>query len=76
VATTVMQRSVGGDSDLAASSDRETLYFMSGVALVIFGAGLILSNPHIRKYLGQMGIGNLAQSALPDIERYIRLRNM
>jgi hypothetical protein len=62
--------------DFSPTSDRETLYFLSGVALMVFGAGLILSNPLVRKYLGQMGIANLAQSALPDIERYMRLRNM
>jgi len=62
--------------DFGATSDHQTLYFLSGVALMVFGAGLILSNPLVRKYLGQMGIGNLAQSALPDIERYMRLRNM
>ncbi len=71
-----MQRGMGENSDLAPESDRETLYFLSGVALMVFGAGLILSNPLVRKYLGNMGISNLAQSALPDIERYMRLRNM
>lgn len=57
-------------------TDKETLYMLGGVALVIFGAGLILSNPNIRKYLGQLGIGNVASAALPDIERYFRLRSM
>jgi len=36
----------------------------------------ILSNPIVRHYLGQMGIGNLAQTALPDLERYLKLRSM
>jgi hypothetical protein len=49
---------------------------LGGVAMVVFGAGLILSNPLVRRYLGQIGIGNLAQAALPDIDRYLRLRNM
>jgi hypothetical protein len=49
---------------------------LSGVALVIFGAGLILSNPLVRKYMGQVGIGNLAMNALPDLDRYIKLRSM
>jgi hypothetical protein len=57
-------------------TDKETLYMLGGVALVVFGAGLILSNPNIRKYLGQLGIGNVASAALPDIERYFRLRSM
>jgi hypothetical protein len=57
-------------------TDKETLYMLGGVALVIFGAGLILSNPNIRKYLGQIGLGNFATAALPDIEKYFRLRSM
>ena len=57
-------------------TDKETLYMLGGVALVIFGAGLILSNPSVRKQLGNLGIGNLASAALPDIEKYFRLRSM
>jgi len=57
-------------------SDKETLYMLGGVALVIFGAGLVLSNPSVRRYIGQIGIGNLASAALPDLERYFRLRAM
>ena len=57
-------------------SDKETLFMLGGVALVIFGAGLVLSNPTVRRYLGQMGVGNIASAALPDIERYFRLRAM
>jgi hypothetical protein len=58
------------------TTDKDTLYMLSGVALIVFGAGLILSNPLVRKYLGQVGIGNLAQAALPDLDRYLRLRQM
>ncbi len=61
-------------NDLAA--DKDTLFMLSGVAFIVFGAGLILSNPLVRKYLGQVGIGNLAQNALPDLERYLKLRSM
>jgi hypothetical protein len=61
-------------SDLA--TDKDTLFMISGVALIIFGAGLILSNPLVRKYLGQVNLGNLAQTALPDFERYMKLRSM
>jgi len=58
------------------SADKETLYMLGGVAMVVFGAGLILTNPTIRRYLGQIGLANLAQVALPDVDRYLRLRNM
>ena len=56
--------------------DKDTLYMLGGVALMIFGAGLILSNPAIRRYIGQLGMGNLAGAALPDFERYLKLRAM
>ena len=57
-------------------TDKDTLLMLSGVAFIVFGAGLILSNPLVRKYLGQVGIGNLAQAALPDLDRYLKLRSM
>jgi hypothetical protein len=57
-------------------SDKDTLFMLSGVALLVFGAGLILSNPIARRYLGQFGVGNLAQAALPDLDRYLKLRAM
>ncbi len=57
-------------------TDKDTLYMLGGVACIVFGAGLILSNPLVRKYLGQVGIGNLAQAALPDLDRYLKLRSM
>ena len=57
-------------------TDRHTLYLLGVVALMIFGVGLIISNPVVRRYMGQLGIGNLTQAALPDVERYLKLRNM
>lgn len=56
--------------------DKDTLYMLGGVALMIFGAGLVLSNPVVRRYVGQLGMGNLAGAALPDFERYFKLRAM
>jgi len=58
------------------ATDKDTLFMLTGVACIVFGAGLILSNPLVRKYLGQVGIGNLAQAALPDLDRYLKLRSM
>jgi hypothetical protein len=57
-------------------NDKDTLYMLGGVALIVFGTGLILSNPFIRRYLSQLGVGGLAQAAIPDIERYLKLRAM
>lgn len=57
-------------------SDKETLYMLGGVALIVFGTGLVLSNPFIRRYMSQLGVGNLAQTVMPDVERYLKLRAM
>lgn len=57
-------------------TDKDTLYLMGGVAMMVFGAGLILSNPSIRRYMSQMGIGSIAQAAMPDVERYLKIRAM
>jgi hypothetical protein len=55
---------------------RDTLMLLSGAALVIFGAGLILTTPPIRKLLGGVGIGSLLQAAGPDFQRYLKLKAM
>lgn len=72
MAVEIMDRS----EPMEKGTDKETLYMLGGVALLIFGAGLVLSNPTVRRYLGQMGFGNFASGALPDLERYFRLRSM
>jgi hypothetical protein len=71
MAVEIMQR-----SEDVTGPDKETLYMLGGLALVLFGAGLVLSNPSVRRYLGQVGLGNFASAALPDLERYFRLRSM
>jgi hypothetical protein len=57
-------------------TDKETLYLLGGAAMILFGAGLILSNPTVRRYLGEIGVGGLLTAALPDVDRYLKLRNM
>jgi hypothetical protein len=59
-----------------AAADKNTLFLLGGVAMIVFGAGLILSNPVIRRYMAQLGVGNMAEGVMPDIERYFRLRAM
>lgn len=59
-----------------SGTDKDTLYMLGGAALILFGAGLILSNPMVRRYMGQLGVGNLVGAALPDIDRYLKLRAM
>ena len=60
----------------ASDESRDTLFMMGGVALMIFGAGLVLSNPLVRRYLGQANVGGLLTAAIPDVERYLKLRAM
>jgi hypothetical protein len=60
----------------SADNGKDTLYMLGGVALIVFGAGLVLSNPSIRRYMSSFGVGNLATAVIPDVERYFRLRSM
>jgi hypothetical protein len=60
----------------SSAPDRDTLMLLSGVALILFGAGLVLSNSTARRFLGQVGLGDLSGVAMPDIERYFKLRSM
>jgi hypothetical protein len=55
---------------------RDTLFLMGGAAMVVFGAGLILSTPMVRRLLGGLNAGGLVQAAIPDFQRYMKLRSM
>jgi hypothetical protein len=59
-----------------AADGRDTLYMLGGVALIVFGTGLVLTNPSIRRYLSRFGVGNIAETVMPDVERYFKLRAM
>ena len=61
-----------GDSDESLS----TLMMFGGLALVTLGAGMILTSPTVRKYLGEFNVGKLLQAAGPDFERYMKLKSM
>jgi hypothetical protein len=60
------------DSDESLS----TLMMFGGLALVTLGAGMILTSPTVRKYLGGFNVGKLLQAAGPDFERYMKLKSM
>jgi hypothetical protein len=60
----------------ADHSDKDTLYLLGGAAMILFGAGLMLSRPIMRRYLGHVKVGSLVGAAFPDIERYMKLRAM
>lgn len=61
-----------GDSD----DSLNTLMMFGGLALVTLGAGMILTSPIIRKYLGGFDVGKLLQAAGPDFDRYMKLKSM
>jgi hypothetical protein len=63
-------------SDREANETRDTLFLLGGAAMIVFGAGLILSTPVVRRALGGANLGNLLQAAIPDLERYMKLRAM
>jgi hypothetical protein len=65
---------------------RNTLFVAGGIALMVFGAGLVMAHPRVR----QLVLGNLTpllptlgeplragvNKVLPDVERYLKLRSM
>jgi len=55
---------------------RDLLLALGGAAMVLVGAGLMLSHPLVKRYVGQLGLADLAQGAVPDLERYLKLRAM
>jgi hypothetical protein len=66
----------GNGLSVEEAESRDTLFLMGGAALMVLGAGLILSTPMVRKMLGGVGVGNLLSAAAPDFERYLKLRSM
>jgi hypothetical protein len=57
-------------------SDSDTLMLCGGLALAVFGVGLMLSNRNVRQLLGNVKPGALIAAAAPDFERYLKLRAM
>jgi hypothetical protein len=55
---------------------RDTLFLLGGAALVVFGAGLILATPMVRRALGGASLGAMLGAAAPDLEKYLKLRAM
>jgi hypothetical protein len=64
------------------SEVRDAVLLAGGIALVAFGAGLILAHPAIRRTLaGNIGtpLGSLGGGighVFPDVERYLKLKAM
>lgn len=67
------------------SDTRDALLVAGGVALTIFGAGMILASPVIRRtLLGSLtpmlpsheGSHGMLGMLIPDVERYLKLKSM
>jgi hypothetical protein len=67
------------------SETRDALLLAGGVALMIFGAGMLMASPVIRRTVrgalipmlpGQDGANGSLGGLFPDVERYMRLKAM
>jgi hypothetical protein len=65
-----------GRSELESTETRDTLFLLGGLSLMLFGAGLVITNPVVRKLVGGINVGGLLQAAIPDVERYMKMRSM
>ncbi len=68
-----MMRS-GSTSD--SIDTRDTLFLLGGISLIVFGAGLVVTSPVVRKLLGGANVRDLLAGAVPDLERYLKIRSM
>lgn len=74
MAAAAMIRSGRNEPD--SNETRDTLFLLGGLSLILFGAGLVITNPVVRKLLGETNVGGLLQGAIPDLERYMKIRSM
>ena len=65
-----------GTTRSGEAKDNDTMLLFGGAACLLFGAGLILSSALTRRFLGDVDAGNLLQTAVPDVQRYLKLRAM
>ncbi len=64
------------DSNNASDETRDTMLLFGGVALMLLGAGMVMTSPVVKRYLGGVNLAYLLQSAAPDFERYLKLKAM
>jgi hypothetical protein len=67
------------------SEVRNTLLLAGGVALMVFGAGMLLASPIVRQVVlggltpllpGQDGAEEGLAGVIPDVQRYLKLKAM
>jgi hypothetical protein len=82
-----MTNSTGrGITDAEDTESRDILFLSGGAALMLLGAGLVLSHPYLRRN-AKAALSSLmpdlqeplkagVRGVLPDLERYLRLKGM
>jgi len=72
-------------AQLDNSETRDSLLLAGGIALKIFGAGMLFAGPFIRRTVvgaltpmlpGQNGANGTLGRLVPDVERYLKLKAM
>ena len=76
----------GNNANNDSAENKDALYLMGGLALMVLGAGLVMTHPGVRKAVSAGLSGVLPDlqgkflpdlTALgPDIQRYMKLRSM
>ena len=69
-----------------SSDNKDALYLMGGLALMVLGAGLVMTHPGVRKVVTASLSGILPEmqgrilpdltALAPDVQRYMKLRSM
>ncbi|MEZ5426683.1 MAG: hypothetical protein R2747_10485 [Pyrinomonadaceae bacterium] len=75
-----------GQNNNDSSDNKDTLYLMGGIALIVLGAGLVMTNKNVRNAVsagvssvlpdlqGKFGVD--VSSIGEDVQRYMKLRSM
>ena len=65
-----------GTTRSGEAKDNDTMLLFGGAACLLFGAGLVLSSPAHPPIPGRCRRGQPAAAAVPDVQRYLKLRAM
>ena len=71
-----MEQLNDADQNGASNEMRDTILMFGGAALVMLGAGMILASPAIRKYVGGLNPAKLLTAAVPDLQRYLKMKEL
>ena len=54
-----------GRSEPESNETRDTLFLLGGLSLILFGAGLVITNPVVRKLLGEANVAVCCRGPSP-----------